>query len=187
MYPQAKEILSQDKEGSLLTVYRSYRSILAQFIIFFAALTATYGIIKLTPAYIPYTRWIGIIPVLLLLNIFRTYYNEMIHFERNKITLYFGRLGFKYEVPALKYIDIRGVQVRQSIMGRILDYGDVELGTSGAADYEMTIQGVRNPTQMADLIYDLRLEAEKLAISTADKFGSSEKALTAQLLAGTNE
>lgn len=155
-YPSIQSLIETGKGKNLVKVYRSYRSILSEMIYFAIALVAVVLINLFFAGYSSRLRWLSVIPLGLLLNIFRIYYNDIVHLDRQKITQFYGRLSLNYEIPSIKYIDIRAINVEQDIIGRIFDYGNVELGTAGAQGYELTIHGVRAPKELADLINELR-------------------------------
>lgn len=47
---------------------------------------------------------------------------------------------------------IRSVNVKQSLIGRILNYGNIFIGTAGTSGVEVTIQGVKSPVKFKELI-----------------------------------
>lgn len=155
-YPDVTELVSKQGEKILLSVYRSYLSILSDMALFVVALAI---VVALNAAFISVTdklRWLAILPILLLLNIFRTYFNQVSHFELHRITSYTGRLALSYGMPTVKFIDIRALNVQQDILGRIFDYGDVRLGTAGVNGWEIDMHGVRAPRELARLVNDMR-------------------------------
>jgi uncharacterized membrane protein YdbT with pleckstrin-like domain len=48
--------------------------------------------------------------------------------------------------------DIRSLNVRQSVIARILNIGDIDVGTSGTSGIEIRITGISKPNQVRDLI-----------------------------------
>jgi hypothetical protein len=159
-YPTYESLVqtAAEKNGEkiLLTVYRSYLSILSQMAAFSASLIVVFVLINVFSDYSDLLRWLAVIPVGLLLNIFRTYFNDVAFFEVDKITKHGGRLGLNYEMPSVKYTDIRALKVSQDLIGRAFDYGDVLIGTGGADGYEMWIHGVRNPYELTKLVEAFR-------------------------------
>lgn len=169
-YPNIDELQlrtgSNNPEAVLLEVRRSFRSILSN--MFYFGLSVVVVVIiniisvrGMIPFSIPIlenisVRWLSIVPVVLLLNIVRNYYDDLYQFKLHKIVEFGGRLSLSYTTPAVVYQDIRAVNVRQDILGRIFDYGDVQVGTPGHDGYEMTMQGIRAPRELAVLIDRLR-------------------------------
>ena len=161
-YPTIEELHNKATSEVLLTVYRSYLSILSQIVYLGISLLIVIGLNVSFPDLSEYLRWLAIVPILFFLNILRTSYNEMTHFEVHKVTRYLGRLGLNYAVPSVKYTDVRAVTVIQDIFGRFFDYGDIELGTAGTDGYEMIVYGVRSPNELAILVEQLREASAKI-------------------------
>jgi hypothetical protein len=105
-------------------------------------------------------RWLGFIPAVFLLEIFRRRHDDLYTFAENRIMHRAGRLSLNYRVPSVQYTDIRSIRVVQSIWGRMLGYGNVELGTAAQEGVELTLEGVLAPQDIADLLDGLRAHAE---------------------------
>ncbi len=179
-YPDVNTLLAESTGTVLLGVYRSYRSILSHMFVFVLSILIVVGInlaLQTTPVG-PYLRWLSIVPVLILLNIFRTYYNDLANFERHKVTQYDGRLSLNYEMPSIKYSDLRAINVEQDILGRIFDYGDLQLGTAAAEGWEMTIHGIRAPRDLAALVNQLRSHSVRQQLDEAKKSGRDPSQIT---------
>ncbi len=155
-YPDLETLVSQNDEKVVLEVYRSYLSILSDMAVFVIAMIIVIALNLLFPSIRDHLRWLSIVPVVLFLNIFRTYFNDVIHIELHKLTQYHGRLALSYGMPSVRYLDIRALKVRQDILGRIFDYGDLQIGTPGQEGWEITIHGVRAPNELSMLIDELR-------------------------------
>ena len=54
--------------------------------------------------------------------------------------------------PIMNYEHIVMVAIDQDIMGRLFDYGDVELSSAAEDISELVIKGVRHPRELADII-----------------------------------
>jgi len=156
-YPSYDEIMAADSQ-ELFRARRAFRSIFSHMIWFFittaivivanVSLSTTSG-----PIFSWFSpRWLAIIPVVLLLEIFRKYHDDIYVFEKHSMTHYQGILSLHSTTPALKYIDILGLCVEQDIWGRILDYGDVLLDTAGEVGTEVIMTGVRSPRELAGII-----------------------------------
>lgn len=166
-YPSFEEIIAGDDENGLLAVRRSFRSILSNTALFFVTLIVVYAInIALHGYYIPpwvpvlhglSPRWLAIIPTLVLLEILRKYHNDIYVFHSHYLNHYGGRLSLKTLTPSVKYVDILAVRVKQDIWGRILDYGNVELDTAATAGVELTMTGVRAPSELAAIADRFRM------------------------------
>jgi uncharacterized membrane protein YdbT with pleckstrin-like domain len=59
---------------------------------------------------------------------------------------------FSKETSEVSIIDLKNVLIRQSLAGRIFNYGDVIGGTAGTAGNEMMIEGVHKPSRFMDTI-----------------------------------
>lgn len=165
-YPHLDELDTALKAGSVLEVQRSLRSILSGFAVFLFSVLVVYLLNYFfhewrPPLDIPVirhlsTRWLSVIPVLILVEILRRYHDHLYIFDNRRITHKSGRLSLAYSIPVIKYIDIRGIKVQQDILGRILDYGSVSLGTAAQEGDEMFIVGILAPNELADLVDQLR-------------------------------
>ncbi len=170
-YPKIANLLEQltslsDKKAILFETRRSIRSILSQLLLFFIAV----AVVILLNLFLPTAnlmalfhvdihislRWLGILPALFFLEGIRRYHDDLYAFSAQNITHYDGRLSLNYNVPNVRYVDIRAVVVHQDIFGRILDYGDIEIDTSAQEKTEMYLSGVRSPQELAALIEALR-------------------------------
>ena len=173
MYPSIDELKSAADPKRLLEVRRSFRSNLVPFLVFLLSLLAVIVLSQafddgLLPASWPLigglgVRWAGIIPAIILLEIFRRYHDDLYVFDAERITHYEGRLSLTSSVPSLKYSDIKALTVEQNLVGRLFDYGDVLLDSSAQDGAELTVTGVRSPLQLAYLIEELRAISNQLA------------------------
>ena len=59
-------------------------------------------------------------------------------------------------VSQVRVADIRGMSLRQSLVGRLLNYGDVVVGTAATADAEIVMRSVSSPSKVIDAIDALR-------------------------------
>lgn len=56
------------------------------------------------------------------------------------------------ETSEVSIVDLKNVLIKQSLAGRILDYGDVLGGTAGTSGNEMMVEGVKDPVRFKDTI-----------------------------------
>lgn len=168
-YPEITSLLASRQSGQdqpLLQVHRSLYSILNGVIWFLvSAVLVCYLDFNFPDARISETHpilkhlsvhWLIIIPIGILIEIIRRYHNDLYIFESDQVTHYHGRLAISYHVPVIKYQHIRAVRVVQGILGRIFNFGDVEIGTASEEGMEMVILGVRAPLELAGLIEEFR-------------------------------
>lgn len=179
MYPDATTLYHRP-DTVILEVRRSYRSIISQVFYFGLSLSVYVALLSWLPAYESYLRWLAIVPVGILLNIFRTYYNDLARLEHHKVTQHYGRLALSYEMPSVKYVDIRALNVHQDIFGRIFDYGDLRIGCAGGKDWEMTIHGVRTPHELLKLLEELRTLSTNFALQHDQSAGLARAALVSR-------
>lgn len=63
-----------------------------------------------------------------------------------------GILGLNQRITRVRYNDIRSAETEQTIIERMLNVGDVEVGTAATADIEIIFQGVAAPQELQSLI-----------------------------------
>jgi hypothetical protein len=162
-YPSINELLENKPPSDpvLFTTQRSYKSMVPRFIIFFflayaaylynsASLSTPVPLLGISP------RLVGLIPFIYFLNIIRRHNDDLYIFEIERIVRQQGRYWFTYKIPTVKYSDIRGIVVHQSFWGRILNYGDIHIGTAAQDQNEVRIMGVSEPYELSELIEKMR-------------------------------
>lgn len=119
-------------------------------------------------------RILAIVPLVILLEILRRLHNDLYIFSLHRLTHLRGRFSLSYNVPVVKYADIRAINVIQDFWGRIFNYGDISVGTAAHEGNEIFMSGVKEPEKLAMLLdnlrsYSLRVETAEVAadISTA--------------------
>jgi len=73
------------------------------------------------------------------------------------------------EVRSVRIGDLRNVSVKQSVMQRLLDVGDVEFSSAAGGDVEVVFFGVAQPLQVKELVR--RLQDGALPASAEDDAG----------------
>lgn len=162
-YPTYETLITNTKdEDRLLETKRSLMSIFPRLILFlFSAALVFLSSFWLTGSTVHFLyRILALIPVLIALDIARVYYNDLYVLSRFKITRITGRLSFKYSVPSVNYSDIRGIVVAQGVLGRLLNYGTVFLGTAAYEAHELVLEGVESPNEFAELIEEFRRRSQ---------------------------
>lgn len=96
------------------------------------------------------------IPLAILANTAIAIYDLSYSMDGEGITSVKGVLSLFRHKSSVRYEDIRSLEVTQSIMGRILGYGDVEIGTAASAGIEITLEGVINPLSLIKRIEGAR-------------------------------
>lgn len=170
MYPKASSLIESNTDNEeLLRVYPSYYANIPLSILFVLLVAMVYGLtwsVETQPLFLTlkgsfFIRFIPVFPAMVLIEIIRRRHNHLYVITNENITHYSGRLSFRYNVPIVKYTDIRGLSVKQSFFGRIFDYGNISIGTSAQDDSEIIIYNVDAPEEFATLIDEMREEALK--------------------------
>jgi hypothetical protein len=157
-YPTFAELSSGSNKQRLFTFGPCLESH-AHRIALFLFLTLVVIIINLNamPLGIPdYYRWLSLVPIGVGLNLLRVYYNDIYILGAEKISREHGRISFFFSVPSINYSDIRGIIVQQGFWGRLLDFGNVLLGTAAYEGHELVLEGVKAPNELASLIEEFR-------------------------------
>lgn len=111
------------------------------------------GIVECSPGLI---RLVGLFPLGFFLAVLHYRFNNLYVLDDTNISRQEGRLSFCFRNPSIRYADIKGVTVYQSFWGRIFNFGSLELGTAATEGYELIIQQVKAPYELAELIEGLR-------------------------------
>ncbi len=175
-YPSVEEIMCTPKRKQLLQLRRSFRSSLGLILL---AVTLSVGISIFAIATYPQSgessgvwfftvRLLMLLPIGIILEIVRRYYNDLYILGRDRITHYKGRISFYYSTPSIKCLDLRAIGVNQGLLGRIFDFGDVSLATAGHEGPELTLSGIRAPDELALIIEELRQKSQE---DTEDRIG----------------
>lgn len=164
-YPSFNDIISATDRTRLLEVRRSMLSIIPNIVYFLISL----GVVGVLEYYfydiempdVPIIRhlslrWLAVIPVIFLLEVFRRYHNDLYIFADHRLTHLEGRLSLSYSVPMINYSDVRAIVVDQDLFGRILDYGTISIGTAAVDGNELVLHGVRAPVELAAIIDEFR-------------------------------
>ncbi len=163
-YPSIDRILKGSNRAELLCIMRSPLSLIPNIILFLLLIFLLLLANLYLPQYLQYIpiissfslRWLGIIPLLVLLETARRYYNDLYVLGEVSIFRKTGRLSLNYSVPSVRYTDIRGIFVFQPFWGRVFGYGHVYVGTAAQGDAELSIEFVSAPYQLARLIENFR-------------------------------
>ena len=150
--------------------YRSIYSMLSGLFLFVVLIFVVYlvvaGWLRSAPSGAGFPLWLralSLIPALVLLNLVRLYLNDLYVFNNKCVTNYHGRLWWNYEVPVVDYADIREILVAQGVLGRLLNYGDLSVGTAAVSNMEICMKGVPAPHKLQQLLERLRqLRVEKI-------------------------
>jgi hypothetical protein len=178
-YPDLATLLeSGPQSGELLRVHRSWRAEISNMLLFACSVIAVvmlniYFRDFKAPEGSPLsgilsTRWLSIIPAMLLIEMVRKFHDDLYVFELHRIACYEGRLSLTYQVPNLRYSDIKAIVLNQGFIGRVFDYGDIELSSAATSSTELSLCGVRSPRKLAKLIEELRLHSQVMEKKLAE-------------------
>jgi hypothetical protein len=102
---------------------------------------------------------IGALGVVMLLLVAWKCLNQKLCFCGTYVSRYSGILGTNLRTSRLLYKHVRGVEIEQSILGRILNLGDIHVGSDNSrSTAEIVIRGVYNPERIKDILLE-RVEA----------------------------
>jgi hypothetical protein len=160
-----EEWIRESDKDELLTLKRPFRANMSLIIYFILAIAGVIGVfIALkrigppAPSVFRYVspRWLTLLPLGILLEMVRQHFDHLYVFAHNKLTKIEGRYSFRYNVPSIKYSDIKGIVVEQSFWGRVFNYGDVHLGTAAQEQSELIMESIGDPYRIAELVEQLR-------------------------------
>ena len=89
-------------------------------------------------------------------------YNVRYVIDSRGIEARVGILSTHQRITRVRFEDIRSVETEQTLMQRLLDIGDVEIGTAATGEIEILFDGVPTPTEVQDMIQTERDRRHKL-------------------------
>jgi uncharacterized membrane protein YdbT with pleckstrin-like domain len=103
--------------------------------------------------------------------------NHRLCFCETYISRYSGLLSTNLRTSRLLYKHVRGVEIEQSIFGRIFNIGDLHVGSDNSrTTAEIVISGVRHPERIKDIILKRVEIAQELSTSTTQVKGHTVNA-----------
>lgn len=165
-YPDLHTLLANPDKDRLYELHRSWRSFLGIGLLLAFSVLVVYLLnyffhdvrFNTELPVIKYlsVRWLALIPIGILLELLRRRKDDLYIFGIDRLTHLNGRLSLAYSVPSIRYSHIRAITVRQTLIGRIFNYGDIECGTAAHEGVELTVNGVVDPYALSRLIESLR-------------------------------
>jgi uncharacterized membrane protein YdbT with pleckstrin-like domain len=70
------------------------------------------------------------------------------------VSMHFGIIA--RDITRVRIVDIRSVRLKQSIIGRLLNFGSVIIGTADTSESEVILKDVANPADILSLIESQR-------------------------------
>lgn len=90
-------------------------------------------------------------------------YDARMVIDRRGVELAVGILGLQYVVNWVRFEDIRGCELKQSVLERILDVGTLEIASAATEGVEITFDGIGSPRELQNMVQmerDIRKKAE---------------------------
>lgn len=116
---------------------------------------------------LPLAMVAGLAGVVLLLVVLWKCLNEKLCFCSLYVSRYTGILGNNLRTSRLLYHHIRGVDIEQTILNRLLDIGDIHVASDNSrASAEIVIRGVRRPERVKDILLE-RVSASQIPSQSA--------------------
>ena len=78
------------------------------------------------------------------LEIIRRYYNNRYVIYSDKIVAIQGLISFHLSRNTIDYLDIREIKTNQTILGRMIGYGDLLISTASTSGIEITLKLIDN-------------------------------------------
>ncbi len=93
-----------------------------------------------------------LLPLGSLLELLYRIYNNRYSIDPTYVEARTGILSLNQQVVRIRYEDIRGVESDQGILGRLLDFGDVQVGTAASSEMEVVFHGIAAPKEVREMI-----------------------------------
>jgi uncharacterized membrane protein YdbT with pleckstrin-like domain len=109
-------------------------------------------------------------PAAALLEALARIYNVSYRLDQRGVEAHIGVVSVCQSIIRIRFEDIRSIESRQSLIGRMLDFGSVELGTASSGDVEVVLEGVDNPREVREYLQterDTRLKALRKRVQQA--------------------
>lgn len=111
---------------------------------------------------------IWLIPIGIFLKVVIARYDVRYVLDEKGIEARVGIMSVTQRVNRIRYEDIRGVNSKQTVLGRILNYGTVEIDTPATEGVEIIMKGVASPAMIKEVVLNeqnVREEAPLAATS----------------------
>lgn len=125
-----------------------------------SVLTASLFTVGSSTIYLTLPLW-WFLPFFTLMGGILRIYNVRYVVDNRGIEARIGILSTRQSVTRVRYEDIRNFEINQTILGRILDYGIVEISTSASDGVEVIMEGVASPEEVKDMLERERDKRQK--------------------------
>lgn len=88
-------------------------------------------------------------------------YNTKYSLEPDGVFSLEGILSFSQKSYKVRYEDIKSVEMHQTLLGRIFDYGDIKVGSAALGSVEINFRGVASPLEVQEMIINERDRMQK--------------------------
>ena len=169
-YPTATELIEGSESGRQLVIHRSLYSLFSTLFYFFVSLGGVYIyefyftsptkplILRLFPG------WPLLIPLFFLVLTIYQYINDEWIINAQRVEHQHGRISIHLTITIAMFMDLRGIEVSQTLLGRIFDFGSIELETSAQEGAELGLVNVPHPEKLASLFDELRTQLREQAL-----------------------
>ncbi|MCB0338393.1 MAG: PH domain-containing protein [Bdellovibrionales bacterium] len=99
--------------------------------------------------------------ILILIGLIRRYFDDLYVLHRRGMIRFKGRVSLQYGVTHIRYANIRELAIEQNLLGRMLDYGTIKVGTAATDHYELVLTQVPSPHFLHALINERRRKKRK--------------------------
>lgn len=94
----------------------------------------------------------SLMPLVSLMLLIVPIYDATLTIDSRGIELRRGILGWNQHIMRVRYEDIRGVELEQTLLDRALNVGGVGIGTAAAAEIEIYMDGIPAPQEIKEMI-----------------------------------
>lgn len=167
----------------VINVPKTWRSEIKRLLIFAVLCVVSYYLTQYFPGSIitgslfslfGYTLYLSLplfwfMPLLAAGNAFFRVYNVRFLIDNRGIKSQTGILALRQRITRIRFEDIRSIETEQSILDRMLNIGDVEIGTAATGGIEIVFQGVAAPLEVQIMIQTERDHRQKIAFGRKKK------------------
>lgn len=103
--------------------------------------------------------------IICFLEVIRRYFNDRYVIHSDKIISIQGLISFHLTRNTIDYLDIREIKTNQTILGRMVGYGDLLISTASTSGIEITLRYIDN---VNDLNQEIIKYKNKLQVSMSN-------------------
>lgn len=158
--------LLQARRKVRLTIPRVWRSELPRLSLFAVSLVLSVVLSKYIPSSVIFGEFIRVgnvqimlrlplfwlVPIGFLIEAAYQIYNVRYQIDREGIICRVGIISFRQSITKIRYEDIRSIESDQTLIERLLNVGDVEIGTAATGHIDVLLKGIGSPLKVRELI-----------------------------------